>query len=163
MTALPQLILLLLGITLGMPTAAHPDEIPYVTTPAGVVDAMLSIAKVGEKDYLIDLGSGDGRIVIAAAKEFHARGVGIELDGTLVAQSRESAARAGVSDRVDFHQRHIHVRLPQCHGIDVVPAAESTSTPSDGSFECGRTARPCRTIGTWGIGSPTTDGCPDVR
>jgi len=107
MPALSQMILLLLGIALGMPAAAHPDEIPYVTTPAGVVDAMLSIAKVGEKDTLFDLGSGDGRIVIAAAKQFHARGVGIELDGTLVAQSRETAAREDVSDRVEFLQQDI--------------------------------------------------------
>ena len=107
MPALPRMILLLLGIALCMPPAAHPDEIPYVTTPTGVVDAMLSIAKVGEKDYLIDLGSGDGRIVIAAAKRFHARGMGIELDGTLVAQSRETAAREGVSDRVEFLQQDI--------------------------------------------------------
>lgn len=107
MTALLHMIMLMLGIALGMPTAAHADEVPYVTTPTGVVDAMLSIAGVGAKDYLFDLGSGDGRIVITAAKQFHARGVGIELDGTLVAQSRESAAREGVSDRVEFLQQNI--------------------------------------------------------
>jgi len=107
MTAVLHMIMLLLGIALGMPTAAHADEVPYVTTPAGVVDAMLSIAGVGAKDYLFDLGSGDGRIVIAAAKQFQARGVGIEYDGSLVAQSRESAAREGVSDRVEFLQQDI--------------------------------------------------------
>jgi Methyltransferase domain len=107
MTARLPLIALMLGIALGMPPAAHPDEVPFVPTPTGVVDAMLSIAGVGEKDYLFDLGSGDGRIVIAAAKRFHARGVGIELDGTLVAQSRESAAREGVSDRVEFLRQDI--------------------------------------------------------
>ena len=100
-------LVLVLGIALGMPTAAHADEVPFVTTPTGIVDAMLSIAGVGEKDYLFDLGSGDGRIVIAAAKRFHARGVGIEYDGTLIAQSRESAAREGVSDRVTFLQQDI--------------------------------------------------------
>ena len=107
MTAVLQMILVMLGIALGMPTAAHADEVPYVTTPTGVVDAMLSIAGVGDKDYLFDLGSGDGRIVIAAAKQFHARAVGIEYDGTLIAQSRESAAREGVSDRVEFLQQDI--------------------------------------------------------
>jgi hypothetical protein len=101
------MVLLMLGIALGIPPSAHPEEIPYVTTPTAVVDAMLSIAGVGEKDSLIDLGSGDGRIVIAAAKRFHARGVGIELDATLVGQSRESAAREGVSDRVEFLQQDI--------------------------------------------------------
>lgn len=107
MTAVLHMVMLMLGIALGMPTAAHADEVPYVATPTGVVDAMLSIAGVGDKDYLFDLGSGDGRIVIAAAKQFHARGVGIEYDGTLIAQSRESAAREGVSDRVEFLQQDI--------------------------------------------------------
>ena len=107
MTAVLHMIMLMLGVALGMPTAAHADEVPYLTTPTGIVDAMLSIAEVGEKDYLFDLGSGDGRIVIAAAKQFHARGVGIEYDGTLIAQSRENAAREGVSDQVEFLQQDI--------------------------------------------------------
>ena len=107
MTAALQMIMVMFGIALGMPATAHADEVPYVTTPTAVVDAMLSIAGVGDKDYLFDLGSGDGRIVIAAAKQFHARAVGIEYDGTLVAQSRESAAREGVSDRVEFLQQDI--------------------------------------------------------
>jgi len=107
MTSAFNAIMLILGVALGMPSAALADEVPYVTTPTAVVDAMLSIARVGDKDYLFDLGSGDGRIVIAAAKQFHARGVGIEYDGTLVAQSRESAAREGVSDRVEFLQQDI--------------------------------------------------------
>jgi Methyltransferase domain len=99
--------LLMLGIALGMLTPAHADEVPYVTTPTAVVDAMLSIAGVGAEDDLVDLGSGDGRIVIAAAKQYHARGVGIEYDGTLIAESRESAAREGVSERVEFLQQDI--------------------------------------------------------
>ena len=107
MSAVLHMIMFMLGIALGMATATYADEVPYVTTPTGVVDAMLSIAGVGGKDYLFDLGSGDGRIVIAAAKQFHARGVGIEYDGTLIAQSRESAAREGVSDRVEFLQQDI--------------------------------------------------------
>ena len=107
MAAFSHVIVLMIGIVLGMSTAAHADEVPYVTTPTVVVDAMLSIAGVGDKDYLFDLGSGDGRIVIAAAKQFHTRGVGIEYDGTLIAQSRESAAREGVSDRVEFRQQDI--------------------------------------------------------
>lgn len=107
MTAVLHMIMVMLGIALGMATAAQADEVPYVTTPTGVVDAMLSIAGVGDKDYLFDLGSGDGRIVISAAKRFRARAVGIEYDPTLVAQSRESAAREGVSDRVEFLQQDI--------------------------------------------------------
>ena len=107
MRAVSHMIMVLLGIALGMPATADADEVPYVTTPTGVVDAMLSIAGVGDKDHLFDLGSGDGRIVIAAAKQFHARAVGIEYDGTLIALSRESAAREGVSDRVEFLQQDI--------------------------------------------------------
>jgi len=107
MTAVLQMIMVMFGIALDIPATAHADEVPYVTTPTAVVDAMLSIAGVGDKDTLFDLGSGDGRIVIAAAKQFHARAVGIEYDGTLVAQSRESAAREGVSDRVEILQQDI--------------------------------------------------------
>ena len=97
--------LLLLAIPPGGQPPAHADEVPYIQTPANVVDAMLSIAGVGPQDYLIDLGSGDGRIVIAAAKRYQARGLGIELDNWLVAESRANATREGVSSRVRFlHQ-----------------------------------------------------------
>jgi len=96
---------LLLGIPLGGPPPAGGDEVPYIQTPANVVDAMLRIAEVGPQDYVIDLGSGDGRIVIAAAKRFQARGLGIELDRWLVAESRANAVREGVSGKVQFlHQ-----------------------------------------------------------
>ena len=107
MIILVQMILglLLLGIPLGGPAPAHADEVPYVQTPTNVVDAMLAIAEVGPQDYVIDLGSGDGRIVIAAAKRYQARGLGIDLDNWLIAESRVSAAREGVSDKVEFlHQ-----------------------------------------------------------
>ncbi len=77
-------------------------EAPYVPTPPQVVTAMLETAGVGPDDVVYDLGSGDGRIVIAAAAEFGARGVGVEIDGELVRLSRESARSAGVGDRVRF-------------------------------------------------------------
>jgi len=96
---------LLCGAVIGAPVLATADEVPYIQTPSNVVDAMLAIAEVGPKDYVVDLGSGDGRIVIAAAKQHHARGLGIDYDQTLIAESRASAAREGVSDRVQFlHQ-----------------------------------------------------------
>ena len=63
---------------------------------------MLKEANVGPDDVVYDLGSGDGRIVIAAAKEFGARGVGIELDPALIRQSQDAAVRAGVTDRTTF-------------------------------------------------------------
>jgi predicted RNA methylase len=79
----------------------EPDVI-YVPTPDAVVDAMLSAAQVKATDIVYDLGSGDGRIVITAAKKYGARGVGIELDPGLVQKARENAAAAGVSGRVRF-------------------------------------------------------------
>jgi hypothetical protein len=75
---------------------------PFVTTPSDVVDRMLAIAGTGPADYVVDLGSGDGRIVIAAAKKFGARGLGLELDPKLVEQSRASARAAGVAGRTEF-------------------------------------------------------------
>jgi SAM-dependent methyltransferase len=77
-------------------------DVAYVPTPPAVVDAMLTMADVKAGDVVYDLGSGDGRIVIAAATKFGARGVGIEIDATLVKQANEAARAAGVSDRVRF-------------------------------------------------------------
>jgi hypothetical protein len=78
-------------------------DAPYVTTPQNVIDAMLNISAVGPDDYLIDLGSGDGRIVITAAKKLGARGVGVELDTNLVRTAMREAQREGVQDRVSFY------------------------------------------------------------
>jgi SAM-dependent methyltransferase len=75
---------------------------PYVPTPEAVVDEMLEIAKVSAKDIVYDLGSGDGRIVIAAAKRFGARGVGIEINPELLRDARENAEQAGVAHLVRF-------------------------------------------------------------
>jgi hypothetical protein len=96
---------LLLGFAFGGSAPVCADEVPYVQTPTNVVDAMLEIAGVGPQDYVIDLGSGDGRIVIAAAKRYQAHGLGIDLDNWLIAESRVNAAREGVSGMVEFlHQ-----------------------------------------------------------
>jgi SAM-dependent methyltransferase len=80
-------------------------DVPYVPTPQVVVDEMLRVAGVGPKDIVYDLGSGDGRIVITAAKKFGAQAVGVELDSHLVYQSEESARQANVVDRVKFLQQ----------------------------------------------------------
>ena len=77
---------------------------PYVPTPRHVVLKMLALAEVSSDDVVYDLGSGDGRILIIAAQEFGARGVGIEIDPTLVQEARRKARRAGVADRVEFRQ-----------------------------------------------------------
>jgi SAM-dependent methyltransferase len=85
------------------PALPTPD-IHYVPTSSGVADAMLKLAQVTKDDVVYDLGSGDGRIVIAAAKDYGARGVGVELDAALIKEATKKAAKAGVSDRVMFVQ-----------------------------------------------------------
>jgi len=82
-------------------------EVPDVRTPPEVVVEILRLARVGPDDMVYDLGSGDGRIVIAAARDFGARGVGIELDPDLVAESIRNARRARVADRARFLQQDI--------------------------------------------------------
>ena len=78
-------------------------EAPFVPTPHLIAERMLTLANVGPDDYLIDLGSGDGRLVIAAVEKYKARGAaGIEIDAELVKQATESAKKAGVADRVTF-------------------------------------------------------------
>ncbi len=79
-------------------------DAPYVSTSQRVVNQMLEAANVGPNDVVYDLGSGDGRIPIAAAQRHGARGIGIEIDPDLVAKARESAETAGVADRVEFRQ-----------------------------------------------------------
>jgi protein-L-isoaspartate O-methyltransferase len=75
---------------------------PFITTPPEVVERMLQLAGTRAGDLVVDLGSGDGRIVIAAAQKFGARGLGIELDAALVEKSRENAKRMKLEDRVRF-------------------------------------------------------------
>src|SRR2546428_11886052 len=82
-------------------------EVPYVQTPSEVVMEMLRLARVTPEDVVYDLGSGDGRIVIAAARDFGARGVGIELDPALVAESVRNARRARVAERTSFFLQDI--------------------------------------------------------
>ena len=88
---------------------ARASDVPYVPTPWNVVDAMLGIAKVGPDDFLIDLGSGDGRIVITAAKKYGTRGFGVDIDGALVTNAQREAQRQGVSDRVAFYERNLFI------------------------------------------------------
>lgn len=83
-----------------------PDVI-YVPTPYPVVDAMLEMADVRDGDVLYDLGSGDGRIPIAAAMAFDVRAVGIDIDPDRVQEARENAEKAGVSDKVTFRQEDL--------------------------------------------------------
>jgi len=81
----------------------HPPSLgPYVTTPIELVREMLRAARVKPGELVIDVGSGDGRIVILAAEEFGARGIGIELDADLVAHSRSVVVARGLEDRVSI-------------------------------------------------------------
>ncbi len=77
-------------------------DVPYISTPQPVVDAMLRLASVRRDDVVYDLGCGDGRIVISAARDFGARGVGIDLDPRRIEDANAAARSAGVSGRVRF-------------------------------------------------------------
>jgi SAM-dependent methyltransferase len=96
------------GAATAVPLIAHSQffDVPFVPTPQVVVDEMLRLAAVGPADVVYDLGSGDGRIVITAARKFGARAaVGIELDDHLIYQSEESARQANLGARVKFLQQ----------------------------------------------------------
>lgn len=80
---------------------------PYVPTPQIVVDHMLAMAKVGPKDFVVDLGSGDGVIVLTAAREYKARGYGVDIDAELVKQSNAEAKRLGIADRAAFQVQDV--------------------------------------------------------
>jgi SAM-dependent methyltransferase len=92
---------LLLALLTGA-AAAQDVDVPFVVTPDNVTREMLKLADVKPGDFVIDLGSGDGRIVIVAARHFGARGLGVEIVPELVAKSRDNASKAGVADRAEF-------------------------------------------------------------
>jgi SAM-dependent methyltransferase len=89
------------------PFARALEEVPFITTPDKVAIAMLELAKVGPRDFVIDLGSGDGRIVVTAARRFGARGLGVEIVPELVERSRQAAQIAGVADRAHFREQDL--------------------------------------------------------
>jgi len=112
-TRLRMLIALCVGIVAALPVlgaqakVAEPTkpvklDVPYVPTEDEVVEAMLKLAKVTSADYVFDLGCGDGRIVVAAAKKYKARAFGVDIDPQRIAESNENAKKAGVTDRVKF-------------------------------------------------------------
>jgi SAM-dependent methyltransferase len=98
------------GNALAAAPGVSPDvPTPYLPSTQVAVDEMLRLAGTGPDDLVVDLGSGDGRVVIAAARDYGARGLGIELDPKLVAESEASARQAGVADRVAFRQGDVLV------------------------------------------------------
>lgn len=96
---IPVLLAAILGVDL--PSAQAPRA-PFVATPPDVVNRMLALAKVGPTDVVYDLGCGDGRIVIAAARAFGAHGVGVDIDPVRIAEAQQNARRAGVEHLVTF-------------------------------------------------------------
>ena len=91
-----------------VPAKAQPsEEVPFITSPDNVTLEMLSVAAVKRGDHVIDLGSGDGRIVILAARRFEATGLGVEIDPSLVARSKTNARNAGVADKVEFREQDL--------------------------------------------------------
>ena len=93
-------------------TGVHAAELertggPYVPTPQAVVDAMLETAGVGPRDFVIDLGSGDGRIVLTAAQRYNARGLGVDIDPELVESSNAEARKRGLAERVTFREQDV--------------------------------------------------------
>ncbi|SNB47180.1 cyclopropane-fatty-acyl-phospholipid synthase family protein [Geobacter sp. DSM 9736] len=89
------------------PSAGVKKDVPFVPTPTEVVERMLSMAKVTGRDIVYDLGCGDGRIVITAAKKHGARGVGIDIDPERIKESKENARAAGVTEKVRFLQQDL--------------------------------------------------------
>ena len=82
-------------------------DVVYVPTPQIVVDEMLSMAKTGPNDFIIDLGSGDGRMVITAVKKYGARGFGVDLSDDLLGEARNNAKANGVADRAEFRKQNL--------------------------------------------------------
>jgi SAM-dependent methyltransferase len=103
----------------GEPAAPVKLDVIFVATDLEIVNAMLTLAGVTRTDVVYDLGCGDGRIVIAAAKEFGARGVGVDLDPQRIREAQANAVRAGVADRVTF-------RVQDIFDTDIRPATVVT-------------------------------------
>ncbi|HEY1007458.1 MAG TPA: class I SAM-dependent methyltransferase [Sphingobacteriaceae bacterium] len=108
----PLKILSLLFLALSPVTMLQAQEtvkrdVPYVPTSEAVVEAMLALAKVTKNDLVYDLGCGDGRIVVTAAKKYGARGVGVDIDPQRIREANENARKSGVADRVRFIQNDL--------------------------------------------------------
>lgn len=103
-----RLAMILLVTSAGWIGAQVQPDVPYVPTPQSVVNGMLNMADVKKGDIVYDLGCGDGRIVIAAVKNFGAaEGIGIDIDPERISEARENARKAGVEDKVRFEQRNL--------------------------------------------------------
>ena len=101
------LALALAGCSLSTTAQSQFPDVIFVPTPHEVVDKMLELAKVGKGDILYDLGSGDGRIPVAAAKRFGIRAVGIDIDPQRIAEANENARKNNVTKLVEFRQEDL--------------------------------------------------------
>ena len=97
----------LVGVATAQSQPKRSPDVVYVPTTAPAVDAMLTLAEVKKTDVVYDLGCGDGRIVITAAKKYGARGVGIDIDPQRIAEARANAKRAGVEHLVRFEENDL--------------------------------------------------------
>ena len=105
--SLPSLLAIWLALAAGHSRAQLTDEVPFITSPDNVTLEMLNAAGVKRGDHVIDLGSGDGRIVILAAKRFEATGLGVEIDPRLLELSKTNARTAGVADKTEFREQDL--------------------------------------------------------
>lgn len=101
------LLMAFLAPSLGQAQQMIEKDVPYVPTKQEVVEAMLTLANVGANDMLYDLGCGDGRIVVTAAKKFGAKAVGIDIDPERIQEARANAKNAAVEDKVAFLQQNL--------------------------------------------------------
>ena len=117
--ALALLLIATAVFNFGVAQAQEGKIVPYVPTPQEVVDRMLELAQVKKGDVVYDLGSGDGRIVVTAAKKYGVRAVGFEIDPQRIKESTENIKKAGVGHLVEIRQQDIR-------SVDLAPASVLT-------------------------------------
>jgi SAM-dependent methyltransferase len=108
------------------------SDVPFVPTSPAVVDKMLEVAGVTKDDVVFDLGCGDGRILIAAAVKYGARGVGVDVDAALIERARAAAVAAGVADRVTFRVENFFdtdVRRATVVALYLLPSVNARLAP----------------------------------
>ncbi|MBM4264189.1 MAG: methyltransferase domain-containing protein [Deltaproteobacteria bacterium] len=113
------LVMLLFAQTVSVSLAQEGKIVPYVPTPQEVVDRMLDLAQVKKGDVVYDLGSGDGRIVVTAAKKYGVKAIGFEIDPERIRESKENIKKAGVEHLVEIRQQDIRT-------VDLSPASVLT-------------------------------------
>jgi SAM-dependent methyltransferase len=102
------IVVAILALAVPFAGRAEAQYVPYTPTPQAMVDRMLELAEVKEGDFLIDLGCGDGRILVTAAERYGARGLGVDIDAQRLVEANENARKAGVADKVTFRKEDLH-------------------------------------------------------